>query len=196
VQMPDMDGLEATAQIRAIERQTGVHVPIIAMTAHALKGDRERCLEAGMDSYIAKPIRAEELFATIAATFSDRNRDSATASAVPQDAVNWTEALKTVQGNRKVLNSMTEAALEEIPQLMTAIRQAIAHGDCGKLRFAAHTLKGALRYFGARQTCEHAARLEDMGQQGDLAGAEPVLPPLEAEIARVTAVFSDYLREA
>jgi CheY-like chemotaxis protein len=65
-----MDGLEATALIRASERQTGVHVPIIAMTAHALKGDRERCLEAGMDNYVAKPIRPDELFETIAAVLA------------------------------------------------------------------------------------------------------------------------------
>jgi CheY-like chemotaxis protein len=65
VQMPILDGLEATAKIRARERETGTHVPIIAMTAHALKGDRERCLEAGMDGYVAKPIRARELFAVI-----------------------------------------------------------------------------------------------------------------------------------
>jgi signal transduction histidine kinase/CheY-like chemotaxis protein len=70
VQMPEMDGLEATALIRASERQTGVHVPIIAMTAHALKGDRERCLEAGMDNYVAKPIRPDELFETIAAVLA------------------------------------------------------------------------------------------------------------------------------
>ncbi len=66
IQMPEMDGLEATRAIRAREGQRGGHLPIVAMTAHAMKGDRERCLEAGMDSYVAKPIRAKELFDTIA----------------------------------------------------------------------------------------------------------------------------------
>ena len=154
------------------------------MTAHALKGDRERCLEAGMDDYVAKPIRAEELFQAIDAIFLDQQHDSAAGSAAPQDVVNWTEALKTAQGNRKLLKSMTEAALEEIPQLMTAIRQAIANGDHARLRFAAHTLKGSVRYFGANQVCEHAAKLEDMGRKGELAGAEAIFAALEEELVR------------
>ena len=74
VQMPEMDGLEATARIRAMERQTGTHIPIIALTAHALKGDRGQCLEAGMDGYLAKPIRANELFDTIEAVWAALDR--------------------------------------------------------------------------------------------------------------------------
>ena len=191
VQMPEMDGLEATEKIRASEQHSGTHIPIVAMTAHALKGDRQRCLGAGMDNYVAKPIRAEELFQTIDAIFSDRKRNSAAGLAVSQDVVNWTEALKTVQGNRKLLQSMTEAALEEIPQLMTAIGKAIATSDHAKLRLAAHTLKGCVRYFGASQVCQHAARLEDMGRKGDMADVEAAFTVLEGEVARVTAALSD-----
>ena len=72
VEMPEMDGLEATAVIRVKERQAGKHVPIIAMTAHAMKGDRERCLEAGMDDYVSKPIRAQKLFETLESVLQDR----------------------------------------------------------------------------------------------------------------------------
>ncbi len=188
-----MDGLEATAQIRAREKQTGTHLPIIAMTAYALKGDCERCLGAGMDNYVAKPIRAEELFATIDAIFSGRNGDFAAGLALPQDVVDWTKALKTAQGNRKVLKSMTEAALEEVPQLMAAIRQAVSSGDHAGLRFAAHTLKGSVRYFGANQVCQHTAKLEDMGHTGNLAEADATVAALDGELAKVTAVLSDYL---
>jgi two-component system sensor histidine kinase/response regulator len=194
VQMPEMDGLEAAAQIRAREQQTGTHLPIIAMTAHALKGDRERCLEAGMDSYVAKPIRAEELFGTIDAIFSHRERDSAAGAAILQDVVNWTEASKTAQSNRKVLKSITEAALEEIPQLMTAIRRAIASSDGDKLKFAAHTLRGSMRCFGANRACEHAATLEEMGRKGELEDARTIAAALEEDLAHVAAVLSDYLR--
>ena len=195
VQMPELDGLEATAQIRAKEQQTGAHLPIIAMTAHALKGDRERCLAAGMDNYVTKPIRAEQLFTAIDGIFSDHEHDATAGSAVPQDFVNWTEALRAAEGNRVLLKSMTEAALEEIPQLMTAIRQAIANGDHARLRLAAHTLRGSLRYFVACQVCDRAAKLEDMGRKGEVADAEAILADLEAEIAQVTAVLSEDLRE-
>jgi signal transduction histidine kinase/two-component SAPR family response regulator len=194
VQMPEMDGMEAAALIRAREKQTGAHLPIIAMTAYALKGDRERCLAAGMDNYVAKPIRAEELFETIDAIFADRPRNPAAGSAVCQDLVDWTEALKVAQGNRKVLKVMAEAALEEVPQLMAAIREALARGDCAKLRFAAHTLKGAVRYFGANQVCGHAAQLEEMGRKDSLAGSETILAALEAEIAQLASALTDYLQ--
>ena len=188
VQMPEMDGLEATALIRAREQQTGGHLPILAMTAHALKGDRQRCLDAGMDGYVAKPIRAEELFDTIETMFSDRQR-----AAPPQDLVNWTEALQAVQGNWKVLLLMAEAALEEVPQLLTAIEGAIAAADCVNLRFAAHKLKGA-RDFVAGGPYTHTAQLEEMGRTGDLSNSAALLAGLRGEVARLLAVFSDYLR--
>ena len=89
---------------------------------------------------------------------------------------------------------MTEAALEEIPQLMTAIRDAIAKGNHAKLRLAAHTLKGSVRYFGADQVCEHAAKLEDMGRKGELVDAEAILAALAGETGRLIAALSDNLQ--
>jgi PAS domain S-box-containing protein len=195
VQMPEMDGLEATARIRAEERGTGVHRPIIAMTAHALKGDRERCLQAGMDAYLAKPIRAEELFDTIDALCSDR-QDSIEADSIEgQDPVDWEQALEIVGSDSEVLKAITEAALTEIPQLMDATRAAVAGGDSAKLRLAAHTLKGTLRYFGASGSFAHAGQLEAMAQQGDMSQAHSVLADLEVEIAPVIAALSAFLRE-
>ncbi len=194
VQMPELDGLEATEQIRAREQQTGTRLPIIAMTAHALKGDRERCLGAGMDNYVAKPIRAEELFQAIETIFSDYQQYSPAAG--PREVVNWGEALKTAQGNQNLLKSLMEAALVEFPQRMAAIRNAVAGGNQADLRLAAHTLRGSLRYFGANQASEYAAKLEDMGRKGEIEESEAVLDNLEAEIAEVTSMLADYLRES
>jgi two-component system, sensor histidine kinase and response regulator len=196
VQMPEMDGLEATARIRAEEQGTGVvHRPIIAMTAHALKGDRERCLQAGMDAYVAKPIRAEELFDTIDALCSTRPHSTGAELLDEPDAVNWEQALEIVGGDSEVLKAITEAALTEIPQLMDATRAAVAGGDAGKLRLAAHTLKGTLRCFGASRSQEHARRLEARAQEGNLQQVQTVLADLEVEIAPVIAALSAFLRE-
>jgi CheY-like chemotaxis protein len=195
VQMPEMDGLEATSRIRDRENQAGSRVPIIAMTAHALKGDRERCLDAGMDGYIAKPIHAEELFETIERVFSDRKSAKPAEDASPGQGINWAEALKTTRGNRATLNAMAEAALEEIPRLMAAIRQAVAQGDRIQLRLSAHTLKGSIRYFGASQAFQYAARLEELGQEGSLEMVAPILAALEAETAAFIAAVREYVQE-
>ena len=224
VQMPEMDGLEAAAEIRNAERNSGRHVPIVAMTAHALKGDREKCIEAGMDAYIAKPIRPDELFDTIdlvmagrpAVTQSPAAPPAAAEPAAPTvpvapaaieppvapmapaasaeepPALDWDQALASVHGSRDALAAMIEAALEETPQRIEAIRRAGQRGDKTELRLNAHTLKSALRYFGAESAAEHAFALEMMGQQGQLGGFAPLFATLEAEVAR----FVEALRKS
>ena len=149
VQMPEMDGLAATAAIRARERAGGGHLPIVGMTAHALKGDREACLEAGMDEYVAKPIRAEQLFAAIEAVIPKSPPPSPSPlDALPQGGgVDWSEALRAVQDNPALLATIVEAALEEIPRLMKSIERAVSERNSTNLRLAAHTLKGSMRCF-------------------------------------------------
>jgi two-component system, sensor histidine kinase and response regulator len=197
VQMPEMDGLEATAQIRAREQQTGNRLPIIAMTAHALKGDRERCLTAGMDGYVSKPIRPAELFGAINTIFSNSKPISGEKTTPPaaacKDAVNWEKALETAQGDRNLLKAISEAALEEFPQRIADLRRAIADGNPAELRLAAHTLKGSLRYFGAASASDQAAKLEAMGQKCQISDCEPILTGLEAEITQVTAALAEHL---
>ena len=201
VQMPEMDGLEATAAIRGRERQTGQHMPIIAMTAHAMKGDRERCLEAGMDDYIAKPIRAKQLFETIAAalhaspgrTPAPEPTPAAGRSMPASDAIDWAEALSAVRGDHDLLRAVVQAFLEECPRLLEAMRQAIADGAGPALRLAAHTLKGSLHHFGAQQAFDCARRLEKMGQDGDLAEAAAALADLEAQMTRLCPVLLQYV---
>jgi len=201
VQMPEMDGLEATSRIRVKEKRTGSHVPIIAMTAHAMKGDRQICLDAGMDEYVAKPIRAKRLFDTIAAVLGvpdgpDGASDSPPADFVPPetDALDWSEALKTVKGDQALLRCVVEAFLEESPRLIRAIREAVASEDATRLRVAAHTLKGSMEYFGATGGFELAYRLEKMGQNNHLEDAKSTLCDLEAIMAQITPVLVHYSR--
>ncbi|MEN8148371.1 MAG: response regulator [Planctomycetota bacterium] len=182
VQMPEMDGFEATAGIRERERETGGHIPIVALTAHALRGDRERCLDAGMDAYLAKPIRPEELFSTI---------ESVTGRAA---GIHWESALETLGGNRKLLDIISRAALEESPRLLQDLKRSVADADPAALRIAAHSLRGGFRYFGQSMATDLAARLERMGETGDLAGAEGILAQLESATLKMLPVLSNYLR--
>jgi PAS domain S-box-containing protein len=183
VQMPEMDGLEATAAIRGRERLHGGHVPIIAMTAHALKGDREICLEAGMDDYVPKPIRAEHLFDAIEALCAAR----LTAVAAPRNAevVDWPAALRSAEGNRDALQTMVDAALEEIPRLLGAIHSAVDEDDAPALRRAAHTLKASIGYFTSCDAFHEALQLESIGQEGRLRDARGVVDALDRDVEEV-----------
>jgi len=194
VQMPEMDGLEATIAIRAREKQTGAHVPIIAMTAHAMKGDRERCLEAGMDHYVSKPIRARLLFEVIDEVVGGSPLlDITPEPPLPEgEGVDWHEALSTVKGDRELLGVVVEAALEEIPRLMEEIRRAVAAGDAATLRLVAHTLKGSIRYFGQGPAYQHAYRLEQMGRDGQLEETGPTLAALEGDMEQLTSLLLHY----
>ncbi len=199
VQMPEMDGLEATAAIRHREQQTDRHVPIIAMTAHAMKGDRERCLAAGMDEYIAKPIRAHRLFDTIDALVGDREGESPPPEEEPGGEsgriFRFEDALAAVKGDEELLRVVVETFLAEAPRLMQEIRNALAAKDPAALRIAAHTLKGSIRYFGSTRAFDLAFRLESLGRSGNLEGAEETWEQLDAEIVLLTRVLVDYLQE-
>ena len=192
VQMPEMDGLEATGAIRDQEKRTGAHIPIIAMTAHALKGDRERCLEAGMDDYIAKPIHAQELFDLIEGKSNPSTESAPQPPMAPpaEMVVNWPEALQLVRGDRKLLGELVKIALPEIPRLMAELRQSLADGDAMSVRLSAHTLKGSLRCFGSTAAFEQLLRLERMGREGNLAEAPSILAVLEGEIARIVQALT------
>jgi two-component system, sensor histidine kinase and response regulator len=200
VQMPELDGFGATNQIRDRERATGGHVPIIAVTAHAMKGDRERCLAAGMDGYISKPIRSAELHQAIDEIAGVRKNSStetaaskvvAGASHPPVDGRwDWSAALATVQGSEELLREILEAFLEEAPRQLESIERALAASDGALLRRAAHTIKGAVRYFGAEKAFDLALRLETMAQSGDLSQAAAAAEALERELERITPLFA------
>jgi PAS domain S-box-containing protein len=198
VQMPEMDGLAATTAIRVAEQARGGHVPIVGMTAHALKGDREICLEAGMDEYVAKPIRPDQLFTAIEAAVPKTAKACLRPPrSLPQGGgVDWTEAFHAVQEDPVLLATIVETALEEIPRLMKAIERAVNDQSPSDLRLSAHTLKASLRCFGAATAAQQAHRLEEMGHQSDFHHAAKTLQILAAEAQEVVRCLSEYLQSA
>ena len=190
VQMPEMDGLEATAAIRRAEVQTGEHVPIVAMTAHAMKGDRDRFLAAGMDGYVAKPVRPHELYAAVEGFHSALGRETASAGfdgelSRTDVSFEWDAALERVGGDEAMMRDLAEMFFAECPKLMQQIREHIAGADGPELRRAAHTLKGSAHVFGAEAAAEAAHRLEEIGREEAFADAEDALALLEDEVARL-----------
>ncbi len=193
VQMPEMDGLDATSAIRAWEKTAGTHTPIIAMTAHAMKGDRERCLAAGMDGYTSKPIRIGELEHAIAQLISPPNSAKVPVSEADQadGAIDHTALLAGVDGNRRVLRELVRLFLADCPRRLAEIKEAIRRGDAGALGRAAHTLKGSVGNFAAKSAFAAAQRLEIMSRDIDLDNVGKACVTLESELA----LLSEELRK-
>jgi signal transduction histidine kinase/DNA-binding response OmpR family regulator/HPt (histidine-containing phosphotransfer) domain-containing protein len=185
IQMPEMDGFAATAAIRAREaaHPGGRRLPIVALTAFAMTGDRERCLAAGMDDYLTKPIRRDQLAAILA-------RFAAEAPAPPEadepgPALDEAAALAYAGGDRQLLGELLGIFLADCPGQLQALRDAAAGSDPAALMRAAHTLSGSLRVLGAAAAAELVGRLEALGREGQLEGAAALLARLEPELERV-----------
>ncbi len=195
VQMPEMDGLEATREIRIREADSGRHLPIVAMTAHAMKGDRERCFEAGMDGYVAKPIRPEQLAAALEAFFQARPSTAEAPTASGQDgdgdAVDWEAALGVVQGDRELLRDVVDACLAELPELRRKLQGAWEAGDLEEVARFAHTVKGNLRTFGAAGILvAEQVELAAKSDQRDLVAEQ--MQPLLAAIQSTLSALATY----
>ena len=177
VQMPVMDGFAATALIRRSEVASGRRVPIVALTAHAMSGDSERCLAEGMDGYVAKPFDIEELFATI--------------ERVARPTFGATEALALVRGNERLLTELTRAFRTEMPGMIAAVRECVADRDAPGLATAAHGLRGSLGILGGCAASNAALALETMARSGRLGGADSRLAELEREVDAVRRGLED-----
>jgi len=190
VQMPVMNGLEATACIRKDEQGTGRHLPIVAMTAHAMRGDRERCLAAGMDAYLVKPIQAEEMFATVesfAPGSAPTDRD--TRSLQQSDAAVHAAMFEHLGGDAELARELAAIFLADRAEMMGRIERAIAAGDAENLRVSAHTLKGAVGNLGASVAAAAALRLEKIGASRALDEAEVGWGELSREIVALAATL-------
>ena len=207
VQMPRLDGLQATVRIRQREKSTGRHVPIIALTAHATTQDRDLCLEAGMDEYLSKPIRREKLLealnAIVPAGDSGRSENPVTSppgSSGAADAVghpfDLREALAIVGGDPALLKEIAGLFLGTGPTLLANIHNALSRGDSDLLIRAAHSLKGSVGNFAARKAVECAKELEAAARGGDLRAAQEAWPALKMEMALVLNALKEIVREA
>jgi len=184
MQMPEMDGFEAVAHIRSQEKERGGHIPIIAMTAHALVGDRERCLASGMDGYVPKPLDSQKLLDSIDAAVGRTGGDIQARAPEPAppplfDASSVTaidEVLldKLIGGDNGLLHDLARIYRETSPGLLEEIDRALTEKDAKKLRNAAHALKGAVSNFAATTAMQTCAALERVGASGDLADAASV----------------------
>jgi PAS domain S-box-containing protein len=202
VQMPEMGGIEATQAIREKEIATGAHVPIVAMTAHAMSGDRERCLAAGMDGYLAKPLDPRTFLQTVESMGSVKPgmqwMQTNQASQTPQPeqvgpaagALDESELLARFNGNRKLLQSLVKTFLEDCPKMMGRIRKAVAARDAAALADAAHALKGSVGNFGSSSAFQTARGMEMAARQGTLGGSWEAFATLEDEMAALSKVLA------
>jgi len=192
VQMPDMDGFETTAAIRARELLTGGRVPIIAVTAYAMKGDRERCLAAGMDGYLSKPIRVQELLDLLREHEALPVQTSELSHPHEQEECRYVgdegeqvdrrTLLERLDGDSQLLSDLIEIYLSESPSLLAAAQRALQEKNGQELARAAHTIKGSAGNFIARATFETAERLEAFAEQGDFSRAQEAMSALEREM--------------
>ena len=207
VQMPEMDGLEATRQIRAHEADSSRHLPIIAMTAHAMTGDREECLAAGMDSYVSKPVRSWQLKQEIAGFFAEgtvtvsaaassesvpSNDDEAT-TAQSRYAVDWPKPLKIVQGDRDLLREVAAAFLEESRMVMRELKKAAESDDAKSFQRSAHTIKASFRTFGVETAHDLAFDLECAGKENRIASVTSQIPELDSAVATVSEQLKHFV---
>jgi two-component system, sensor histidine kinase and response regulator len=185
VQMPEMGGVEATEAIRKAEIGSTAHVPIVAMTAHAMKGDRERFLAAGMDAYVSKPLRIDEVLATIAAatrgqrpTVATESHQVSTATELDVEAI-----LVGLGGDRALLGEVIDVFLADAPLRLAEARAALEKGDAAAIAAQAHTLKSMVGLFTTSEPFAAARELEAIGKQGDLALAAQAAATLEGAVA-------------
>ena len=190
VQMPQLNGLDATKSIRMDEQQSKNHIPIIAMTAHAIKGDRERCLEAGMDEYVSKPIDSDKLFDAIERLTGEPGKKEDVSA-----AINKAILLKAFDGDWDFLKEVVDVFLSDYPRLIDDLRRAHKESDSNTLMRAAHSLKGMLRNFQAEAAAEVAFKLEKQGKLDNFDGVAQVIENLAGQAAEVDQTLRAILDE-
>jgi CheY-like chemotaxis protein len=200
-QMPVMDGYQATREIRRRERATGKHLRIIAVTANAMKDDRDRCLAAGMDDYVSKPIDADQLLELLESASPAAGVDqapaaaAANAAAVPAtlEAFALDAALKRARGKRALLRQLVQLLLQDLPDTLAALESALAADDARLLERTAHRLRGAAFTVCAEPLAAAAAGLELAARDADLGRMREAVAELQARAAELAAELNAFM---
>jgi len=181
IQMPDMDGMEVVNLIRTREKEGAKRTPIVAMTAHAMKGDRERFIASGMDDYVSKPIRVEELFEAIERVLPPPAESDVTTRL----SLDRTAALTKVRNKPELLRDLIRIFLEDAPRYMGDMKRGLAERNGPELSRAGHTIKGSSAYLGAEVVNKLAARIEVLGNEGKFDEAAGAVSDMEREMSRL-----------
>ncbi|MCC9600062.1 response regulator [Stieleria sp. JC731] len=201
IQMPEMDGIEATASIRAHDRETGRHTPIVALTAHALIGDREKCIEAGMDSYVSKPVNPRGLFKAIEVATQKNTPD--TSPELPQSAaaiespknsdIPWNVLLQNAGGATNELREIIKTHAVEIRASSQQLSQSVSQWDAQQTLLSAQQLKKAIDYFHQSDTVQIVEQLERKGKAGDATDSLQAFNDLLPRIESLLTTIDEYL---
>jgi CheY-like chemotaxis protein/nitrogen-specific signal transduction histidine kinase/HPt (histidine-containing phosphotransfer) domain-containing protein len=213
VQMPTMDGFEATLHIR--DRQSTVlnhNVPIVAMTAHAMQGDRERCLEAGMNDYVTKPVSPQALSEALARWLpgdeaskpADAPAQPEVTAAAPDHSAAGAETptfdrvglMARLMDDEDLARTVVDGFLQDVPKQIEALRSYLAEGDIAGAGRQAHTIKGASANVGGEGLRAAALDMEQTTQSGDIAAARDRLPEIESSFARLEVAMQAFADEA
>jgi CheY-like chemotaxis protein len=194
-QMPEMDGYQATREIRRREQSTGKHIRIIAVTAHAMKQDRDMCLAAGMDDYVSKPVDPDELLERLEGGHENsipRFPEHATAGIekpTASKAFDLDSALKRARGKHALLKQLAEVFLQELPNALAEIHTAIAANDASWLERSAHRLKGAAINLSAEPVAHAAGKLEQFGRNKEFDQVREYVHDLQARALELAAAL-------
>lgn len=194
VQMPEMDGLEAIRAIRSNEKISKRHLPIISLTAHVMKGDREKSIEAGADDYIPKPIQPANLFAAMERMNPSRRDDGEPHVAAPaiSDSLNTAELLERVQGDRGLLEEIVQLFESALPAILQGLRESIAREDAAEIARTAHTLKGSVGNFGRGSAFRAVEEMESSAKGSDMARTAEAFVLVESELKELLAALEPF----
>ena len=196
VQMPEMDGFEAAREIVRLQADSGNRVPIIALTAHASPADRSRCLAAGMDDYLAKPIRASALYALIDRLTGHHTTINVTKveKKAESTSVDWKTAFETVGGDEGLLKELLRVFVDDQAKLVKKFKFAIESGNPREVRLSAHSFRGSLRHLGVVAASQVAGRIEELATTDpSLAGASELCEEFSVLVDEAVVEITRYL---